>query len=121
MYYYQETMLDYYGSVPISDQEIDTQLISRFREHNENYIEGIINDLRREQILTSGHSVSGWMVFVGKYTVDKMKKIISDQTRLNLQKLQFMKYVEKNNINNDLAQLICDKIDSQLIIVKDEL
>ena len=121
MYYNQETMLDYYGSIPISDQEIDTQLISRFREYNEKYIENIINDLRREQILTSGHSVSGWMIFVGKYTVDKMKKIISDQTRLNLQKLQFLKYVETNDINNDVCQMICDSMDSKLIISKDEL
>ena len=35
-------MLDYYGSVMITDSEIDTQLISRFREYNENYIENII-------------------------------------------------------------------------------
>ena len=121
MYYYLETMLDYFGSIQKSDQEIDTELISRFREYNENYIERIINDLRREQILTSGHSVSGWMIFVGKYTVDKMKKIISDQTRLNKQKLEFMKYVVQNDIDNDIAREICDKIDSQLIITKDEL
>lgn len=114
-------MLDYLGSVMKSDKEIDTELISRFRDYNEFYIEKIINDLRRENILTSGHSVSGWMIFVGKYTVNKMKKIISDQTRLNLQKLQFMKYVKENNIDNDICQMICDKIDSQLIIVKDEL
>ena len=120
MTYYQG-MLDYYGSIMKSDEEIDVELISRFREYNENYIERIINDLRRESILTSGHSVSGWMVFVGKYTVDKMKKIISDQTRLNKQKLEFMKYVVDNNINNDISILICDKIDSKLIIVKDEL
>ena len=120
MTYYQG-MLDYYGSIMKTDQEIDTELISRFRDYNENYIERILNDLRRESILTSGHSVSGWMVFVGKYTVDKMKTIISDQTRLNLQKLQFVKYARENNIDIDVCQLICDKIDSQLIIVKDEL
>ena len=61
------------------------------------------------------------MIFVGKYTVDKMKKIISDQTRLNKQKLEFMKYVVQNDIDNDIAREICDKIDSQLIITKDEL
>lgn len=114
-------MLDYLGSAMKSDDEITNDLISRFRDYNQNYIEKIINDLRREQILTSGHSVTGWMIFVGKYTVDKMKKIISDQTRLNLQKLQFMKYAKENNIDNDVCQMICDKIDSQLIIVKDEL
>jgi hypothetical protein len=112
-------MLDYYGSIMKTDTEIDTELISRFRDYNENYIERIINDLRREKILTSGHSVSGWMVFVGKYTVDKMKSIIAEQTRLNKQKLEFMKYIIDNNINNDLAILICEKIDSKLLIIKD--
>ena len=114
-------MLDYFGSVEKTDDEITRDLISRFRDYNQLYIEKIINDLRREQILTSGHSVSGWMIFVGKYTVDKMKKIISDQTRLNFQKLQFMKYAKENNIDNGVCQMICDKIDSQLIIVKDEI
>ena len=38
-----------------------------------------------------------------------MKKIISDQTRLNFQKLQFMKYAKENNIDNDVCQMICDK------------
>ena len=114
-------MLDYYGSIMKTDVEIDTELISRFREYNETYIERIINDLRREQILASGHSVSGWMVFVGKYTVDKMKVIISDQTRLNKQKMEFMKYIEENDIDIDVGQAICDQIDSKLIITKDEL
>ena len=120
MAYYQQ-MLDYYGSIMKSDQAIDTELISRFRDYNENYIERIINDLRREQILTSGHSVSGWMVFVGKYTVDKMKSIIAEQTRLNKQKLEFMKYIDTNNIDIDVAKAICDQIDSKLIITKDDL
>jgi hypothetical protein len=118
--YYQE-MLDYYGSIPKSDREIDTELISRFRDYNENYIERIINDLRRENILTSGHSVSGWMVFVGKYTVTKMKEIIYKQTVLNRQKLEFMKYVDKNGIDQDVAREICDRIDSTLLIIKGEL
>ena len=113
-------MLDYYGSISISDNEIDTQLISRFREYNEKYIERIINDLRRERILTSGHSMSGWMIFVGKYITDQINSVISEQTRLNKQKLEFMKYAQKNNIDNDVCQMICDRIDSKLIIVKDE-
>jgi hypothetical protein len=120
MTYYQG-MLDYYGSIMKTDAEIDTELISRFREYNETYIERIINDLRREQILTSGHSISGWMVFVGKYTVNKINEIISDQTRLNKQKMEFMKYIVENDIDIDVAQSICDKIDSKLIITKDEL
>ena len=32
-----------------------------------------------------------------------------------------IEYAKKNNIDNDVCQMICDKIDSQLIIVKDEL
>tara|TARA_Y100001958_G_C20656578_1_gene182182 strand:+ start:109 stop:453 length:345 start_codon:yes stop_codon:yes gene_type:complete len=114
-------MLDYFGSVMKSDQEIDTELISRFRDYNESYIESIINELRLKRILTSGHSVCGWMVFVGKYTVNKIKSIIAEQTRLNKQKLEFMKYVKEHNIDNDVAFMICEKIDSKLIIINDEL
>ena len=43
-------MLDYYGSIMKTDKEIDTELISRFQEYNENYIECIINELRRNAI-----------------------------------------------------------------------
>ena len=117
-------MLDYYGSIMKTDKEIDKELISRFDNYNQQYIEKIINDLRREQILMSGpnaNSVSGWMVFVGPYTINKMKQIISDQTLFNQQKLEFMKYINKHTIDIDVARLICDKIDSKLIIVKDEL
>lgn len=114
-------MLDYYGSVMITDNEIDTQLISRFREYNENYIESIINNLRKEEILVSNHSVSGWMIFVGKYITNKIKDIINEQTRLNKQKLLFMMYAKENNIDNDICQLICDKINSKLIIINDKL
>ena len=117
-------MLDYYGSIMKTDKEIDRELISRFEEYNENYIETIINNLRREEILMSGpnaNSVSGWQVFVGPYTVNKIKQIISDQTLLNRQKLEFMKYMNKHRIDIDVARLICDKIDSKLIIVKDEI
>lgn len=117
-------MLDYYGSIMKTDEEIDRELISRFDNYNQQYIEKIINDLRREQILMSGpnaNSVSGWMVFVGPYTVNKMKQIISNQTLFNQQKLEFMKYINKHMIDIDVARLICDKIDSKLIIIKDEL
>ena len=117
-------MLDYYGSIMITDGEIDRELISRFEDYNQQYIESIINDLRREQILMSGpnvNSISGWRVFVGPYTINKIKQIISDQTRFNQQKLEFMKYIVKHRIDNDVARLICDNIDSKLIIVRDEL
>ena len=117
-------MLDYYGSIMKTDEEIDRELISRFDNYNQQYIEKIINDLRREQILMSGpnaNSVSGWQVFVGPYTINKMKQIISDQTRLNRQKLEFVKYINEHTIDIDVARLICDQMDSKLIITKDEI
>ena len=112
-------MLDYLGSVIKSDEEIDNELISYFREYDKDFIENIINDLRRENILPLNNSVSGWMIFVRKFTINKIKEIISEKTRLNKQKLEFMKYIDKNNIDNDIAQNICDMIDSKLIIVND--
>ena len=38
-------MLDYFGSVEKTDDEITRDLISRFRDYNQLYIEKIINDL----------------------------------------------------------------------------
>lgn len=112
-------MLDYLGSVIKSDEQIDAELITYFREYDKGFIENIINDLRRENILPINNSVSGWMIFVRKFTINKIKEIISEKTRLNKQKLEFMKYINKNNIDNDIAQNICDMIDSKLIIAND--
>ena len=116
-------MLDYYGSIMKTDKDIDTELISRFQEYNENYIECIINELRRKEILPHGPSISisGWLIFVGSYTIHRIQRIITEQTILNKQKLEFMKYIVKNNIDNDIASLICEKIDSKLVIVNDEI
>ena len=112
-------MHDYLGSVIKSNEQIDAELITYFREYDKGFIENIINDLRRENILPLNNSVSGWMIFVRKFTINKIKEIISEKTRLNKQKLEFMKYINKNNIDNDIAQNICDMIDSKLIIVND--
>ena len=112
-------MHDYLGDVIKSDEQIDAELISYFREYDKDFIENIINDLRRENILPLNNSVNGWMIFVRKFTINKIKEIISEKTRLNKQKLEFMKYINKNNIDYDIAQNICDMIDSKLIIVND--
>ena len=45
-------MLDYYGSVIKSEQEIDRELIQKFRDRcYESYMKKIISDLSQENIL----------------------------------------------------------------------
>ena len=57
-------MLDYYGSIVKSNEEIDTQLISRFQnECYEKYIKDIIKELRKDDVLFTNYSVSGWNTF----------------------------------------------------------
>tara|TARA_Y100001958_G_C21166103_1_gene498914 strand:- start:205 stop:546 length:342 start_codon:yes stop_codon:yes gene_type:complete len=57
-------MLDYYGSIVKCNEEIDTELISKFiNQCNEDYIQQIIKELRRDDVLFRNYSVSGWNVF----------------------------------------------------------
>jgi len=114
-------MLDYYGSFVKPDDEIDRELVSRFKDYNEPYILKIINELRKHNILTTGNSVSGWMVFVGDYTIKEIKKILEKETRLAKQRLEFMKYCDYIRLNRDVSELICSKIDPNLIIPKEEI
>ena len=60
-------MLDYYGSIIKSEEEIDKELIQSFRDRcYESYMKKIISDLRKEEVLQKEYSFSGWMVFHGK-------------------------------------------------------
>jgi len=114
-------MLDYYGSFVKPDDEIDRELVSRFKDYNEPYILKIINELRKHNILTPKTSVTGWEMFVGKYIIKEIKEIIKKETRLAYQRLEFMKYCDYIRLSGDVSELICSKIDPNLIIIKDEL
>jgi hypothetical protein len=96
-------MLDYYGSITMKDCEIDSQIISSFKKYcDEKYIQQIILDLRKEQLLAKEYSISGWNVFFKKEIYSEIFKRI--QLFKNQQKLSIA-FLEL--LNPDILQIIC--------------
>lgn len=107
----------------VTEGQIDRSLIDRFKiYYKENYILEIINELRRQKILTLQNSLYGWNNFVNDYITKIIRETIERQTMLAKQRLSFMKYYLERYSDFDIPKLICDQMDSRLIIHKvDEL
>ena len=109
-------MLDYYGSIIKSKEEINNELISFFQSHsNESYLKKIIHDLRKEECLANEYSISGWLVFYKKNIHKMIQTQLNHQKQKNYQKLKFTYcfYLLFNEM--DVCALICDKIYSIII------
>ena len=82
-------MLDYFGSIVKSNEEIDTELISKFIDQcNEDYIEYIIKQLRAEETLFKNYSVSGWNMFGCKQISLIIQIKINHKKQINEKKLK---------------------------------
>ena len=104
-------MMDYYGSIIKSEQEIDKELIQKFKDHcHESYMKKIISDLRKENILHKEYSHSGWMVFYGKPICDIVKNKLIVQKNKNNQKLKFTYCFNQLFNDSNICKMICDKI-----------
>ena len=104
-------MLDYYGSIIKSEEEIDSELINKFREKcYESYIQNIIYELRREEVLYKEYSFSGWMVFHCKTIHNIILKTLNHQKKQNEKKLKFVYCYYQLSNDSDVCQLICDKL-----------
>ena len=104
-------MLDYYGSILISNDEIDRQLIDRFKYYNKNYILKIIQNLRYIKLLPTKNSVSGWNIFVKDFIQTDIKDRIQWDTNIAKKKLlTFYSLKDIQYIDYDVLQLICNKI-----------
>lgn len=104
-------MMDYYGSIIKSEQEIDSELIQRFKDRcQEGFMKQIISDLRRENILNKEYSVSGWLTFHGKTVCDIIENKIIVQKDKNKQKLKFTYCYNQLFSDTDVCKMICDRI-----------
>lgn len=104
-------MLDYYGSVIKSEQEIDRELIENFKDRcYESYMKKIISDLRREEVLRKEYSVSGWMVFYSKIIYDIIKSQLDNELNISEKKLKYTYCYNKLFSDKDVCKMICDKI-----------
>ena len=104
-------MLDYYGSIIKSKEEINNELISFFQSKcNEYYLKKIIQNLRKEEFLANEYSMSGWLVFY-RDNIHKMILIqLNHQKQKNYQKLKFTYCFHLLFNDIDVCSLICDKI-----------
>lgn len=104
-------MLDYYGSILISDDEIDRQLIDKFKDYNKDYILKIIQNLRDIKLLPTKNSISGWNIFVKGFIQTDIKDRIQWDTNIAKKKLLiFYSLKDNSHIDYDVLQLICNKI-----------
>ena len=104
-------MLDYYGSIIKSEEEIDKELIRSFRDRcYESYMKKIISDLRKEEVLQKEYSVSGWLTFHGKTIHEIIEKTINYQKQKSEKRIKFLYCFNKLFNDTDVCKMICDKI-----------
>ena len=104
-------MLDYYGSIIKCSEEIDKELIQKFRDKcYESYMKKIISDLRREEVLMKEYSYSGWMVFHGKTISDIIKNQIDNELNISEKRLKFLYCFNLSYKDMDVCRMICDRI-----------
>ena len=111
-------MMDYYGSIVKDNNQIDAEIIQYFKEYNEDHILRIVNELRRVGTLPLDNSITGWMIFVKKFIIWEIKSILSKETHLAKQRLEFMKLCDSINLPSDISEKICESINPEIIIRK---
>ena len=104
-------MLDYYGSIIKSKEEINQELIRFFQSKcNESYLKNMIYYLRKDNSLMNEYSVSGWLVFHQRTIHNIITIQINHQKQKNYQKLKFTYCFNQLFNDIDVCSLICDKI-----------
>lgn len=97
-------MLDYYGSIEKSCEDIDRELIQSFKNYNKEYIQSIILKLRNENIIQNNYSVSGWLVFGKSQIINHINEYIQNDTVISQKKLLLLRYLLDNNIETDIIR-----------------
>lgn len=104
-------MMDYYGSIIQTKEQIYRDISSRFPKHKKEYIQSKLDILYDIEFINDEISVSGWMVFVGEEVVNKINEmiqcdLIDSHTRLLLAKC----LVNRDDINSDIIGIISTKV-----------
>ena len=99
-------MLDYFGSIDKSCEEIDKELIQSFRQYNSDYIRFIILKLRNDNIIQNIYSVSGWLVFGKPAIINHINDYIQNDTIIAQKKLLLLRYLNENDLPTDIISNI---------------
>ena len=104
-------MLDYYGSIIMKRDEINSYLLERYKkEANEKFIQSVICDLRIKNIIFEEYSVSGWHCFHCSDLIKLMNKIFQGERERNEKKLKFIYCYSLLFPDKDVGILIGEKI-----------
>jgi len=100
-------MMDYYGSVIQSKEQIYKEIGSRFPEHRKGYIESKVDHLYETNFINEEVSVSGWAVFVCPEVVRKIGEMIqSDLDNAKLRLLIATCLVPRNDVPLDVIEKV---------------
>ena len=103
-------MMDYYGSIIQSKEQIYKDIISRYPKYTKEYISSKIDYLYETDFISEEVSVSGWMVFVGAEIVREINTMIETDLQKSEQRLLIAKcLVPRKDINVDIIEEISKK------------
>ena len=74
--YKKITMMDYYGSITQSKENVYKEMLSRYPSYRETYISSILDHLYDTEYISEEMSVSGWQVFIGPEVCQKINEQI---------------------------------------------
>ena len=102
-------MLDYYGSIMKEKSSIYSEITDRFSDYKSSYIKGILDDMYSSKYLNDEISISGWMIFIQKDVVSKIKERIKDDTKRAEYRLLVAKLFDGNEYyDDDVVRAIAD-------------
>ena len=102
-------MLDYYGSIMKDQSSIYSEITDRFSEYKSSYIKGILDEMYSSKYLNDEISISGWMVFIQKDVVSKIKERIEKDTKKAEYRLLVAKLFDRNEYyDDDVVRVIAD-------------
>ena len=89
-------MLDYYGSIIMNEDEIIKRIIDSYQEkYDKDALKRIIKEFMNEGVIEKECSVSGWMVFFGKGSVEMVEEKYLSNLQDAKKRLEFSKILHE--------------------------
>jgi len=110
-YYKKRTMMDYYGSIIQSKENVYKEILSRYPSYRETYIISILDHLYDTDYISEGMSVSGWQVFIGPEVCNKINTQIHDDLDISEKRLLLARCLgPRDDCCHDIIESISQEI-----------
>ena len=101
-------MLDYFGSITKSPEDVDRELIDFFKKKTSTEtLKIIIADLRKQKVITE-YSITGWNMFAKKQIVDIIHHELNNRLIKNNKKLKSV-YCLQRYLSDDIIYKLLNK------------